>query len=126
MGKISHKFAKLMNSGKVNSAMRLLTSNMKNGILTDETLATLRQKHPQSTEPDEYVLLPDERPQQVHHVFYDQINTETIKKASFRTNGGSGPSNLDADGWKRMLLSKSFDESFDGLCQSIARVARKL
>ena len=59
-------------------------------------------------------------------MFYDQINTETIKKAALRTNGGSGPSNLDADGWRRMLLSRSFGESSNGLCQSIARVARKL
>ena len=83
-----------MNSGKVNSAMRVLTSNMKNGILPliDETLATLRQKNPQSTEPEKFVLLSDEQPQQVHHVFYDQINTETIKKSSLRTNGGYGPS----------------------------------
>ena len=28
--------------------------------------------------------------------------------------------------WRRMLLSKSFGESFDGLCQTISRVTRKL
>ena len=128
IGKISRKFAKLMTRGKVNSAMRLLTNNMKNGILplTDETLAILRQKHPKSTEPDPYVLLADERPQQIHPVFFDQINVETIRNAALRTNGGSGPSNLDSEGWRRMLLSNSFGDSSESLCQSISRVARKM
>ena len=89
-----------MTRGKVNSAMKLLTNNMKNGILplNNETLSILRQKHPQPKEPGESVLLTDERPQEIHPVmFFEQIDTETIKKAALRTNGGSGPSNLDAE-----------------------------
>ena len=31
-----------------------------------------------------------------------------IKKAALRTKGGSGPSGMDADGWRRILASNSF------------------
>jgi len=73
IGKISRKFAKLMTRGKVNSAMKLLTNNMKNGILplNNETLSILRQKHPQPKEPGESVLLTDERLQEIHPVFFE-------------------------------------------------------
>ena len=43
-----------------------------------------------------------------------------------KTRGGSGPSGLDADGWKRILLSKSFGESSSDLCQTLAKVTKKL
>jgi len=43
-----------------------------------------------------------------------------------RTKGGSGPSGLDSNGWKRMLLSSSFGERSNDVCKAIAMVARKI
>ena len=46
--KISSKFKKLMQKGDVNSALRLLTNNISNGILPlpDETWKLLQTKYP--------------------------------------------------------------------------------
>ena len=48
-----------------------------------------------------------------------------ISKAAMKIRGGSGPSGLDADGWKRTLLSKNFGESSSGCCQMLAKVTKK-
>ena len=52
IGEFSKKFALLMEKGKVNGALKLLTSNMPNGIipLDDKTLSLLKQKHSVSNE----------------------------------------------------------------------------
>ena len=41
-----------------------------------------------------------------------------MRKAAIRTKGGSGPSGLGADGWRKMLTSKVF-----GSCTSDLRKA---
>ena len=43
-----------------------------------------------------------------------------------RTRGGSGPSGLDGDGWKRILTSNSFGSDSIDLCTAIAALGRKL
>ena len=127
IGEISQKFKKCMQKGNINGALKLLTNNMANGILplNEETLNSLKQKHPKAKIASEEVLLPDE-PKYVHPVFFERITTDTITKAALKTKGGSGPSNLDADGWRRILLSNCFGDSSANLCQAIASVSRKL
>ena len=49
-----------------------------------------------------------------------------IRKIAREVNGASGPSNLDSDGWKRILTSSSFGTYSNNLCESIAALARKL
>ena len=43
----------------------------------------------------------------VHHVIFEAIDEEAVKKAVLRTKGGSGPSGMDADNWKRILTSNA-------------------
>ena len=44
-------------------------------------------------------------------VWSDQCrNDEGSSHENMKTRGGSGPSGLDVDGWKRILLSKNFGE----------------
>ena len=43
-----------------------------------------------------------------------------------KTRVGSGPSGLDADGWKRILLSNNFGKPPSDLCQTLAKVTKKL
>ena len=43
-----------------------------------------------------------------------------------RTKGGSGPSGMDADGWKKIIFSKKFKQSADDFCRALANVAIKL
>ena len=47
-------------------------------------------------------------------------------KSSHQNKGVSGPSGLDADGWKRILLSKNFGELSSDLCQTLVKVTKKL
>ena len=98
-----------MSKVNVNGALKLLTNNTSNGILpfTDAKLQLLKQKHPESREPPPEVLI--EGPiRKIHPVVYDDIDESLILKAATSTKGGSGSSDLDADGWRRILTSRVF------------------
>ena len=116
-----------MKKGNINAAINLLSENIKNGILplNHETLKQLKFKHPQPKKTDKTILLPD-IPERIHPVRFELIDADLIKKAATKTRGGSGPSGIDADGCRRILLSKYFDESFSDLCKTLANVAKKL
>ena len=43
-----------------------------------------------------------------------------MKKVAIRTNGGPGPSGLDADGWRKMLTSKVFGSCTFDLRKAVA------
>ena len=64
--------------------------------------------------------------ERIHPVKFDVIDAEMIRKTVMKTRGGSGPSGLNGDGWKRILLSKNFGESSSDLCQTLAKVTKKL
>ena len=59
----------------MNGALKLLTSNISNGILPldDKTLSLLKQKHPTSSELNEEVLLRGKKPS-VHPVVFEDID----------------------------------------------------
>ena len=67
----------------------------------------LRQKHPNPKDAHESVKLSDV-PERMLPVNFEVIDAETTRKAAMKTRGVSGPSGLDTDGWKRILLSKNF------------------
>ena len=100
IAEISKRFLKEMQKGNVNGALKILTNNMKNGVLplNDETLSLIKQKHPDATAADPTILLPDE-PVNVHPIRFDMIDAEMIRKVAVKTKGGAGPSGLDGDGW---------------------------
>ena len=107
--KICLNFKNMMSKGNVNGALKLLTENMPNEILplNDKTLHMLKQKHPEANErPQEVLLQGPARP--VHPIVYEDMDESFIFKAAMLTKGGSGPSGLDADGWIRILTSRSF------------------
>ena len=116
-----------MRKGNVNAAINLLTENMRSGILplNNEALNLLRLKHPDPKDAYESVMLSDV-PERIHLVKFEVIDAEMIRKAAMKTRGGSGPTGLDTDGWKRILLSKNFGESSSDLCQTLAKVTKKL
>ena len=109
IGELSKKFALLMEKGNVNSALKLLTSNISNGIspLDDKTLSLLKQKHPPSSELNEEVLLRGEKPS-VHSVVFEDIDESMVKEAALKTKGDSDLSGLDAAEWRKILVSKSY------------------
>ena len=118
IAQISKKCSIEMQKGNVNGALKLLTNNM-HGILplNDDTISKLRMKHPKAVNPDPVVLLPDDTPN-VHPIRFECITAEEVRKAAIRTKGGSGPSGLDAYGWRRIFTSKSFGECASDLCKA--------
>ena len=70
-----------MEKRNVNSALKLLTINSSNGILSldDKTFSLLKQKHPASSDLNEEVLLRGEK-QSVHPVVFEHIARNMKKK----------------------------------------------
>ena len=118
---VSKRFAKLLGKENINGVMKLLINNMTNGILPldEKKLNSLKQKHPQSQPAYEETLINGEPPL-IHPIIFDDINEEVVRKATIRTKGGSGPSGLDDDGWRKLLISKVFGSCTSDLCKAIA------
>ena len=75
------------NASNVKKAVvKLLTNNMKNGILpfNNETLNKLKEKHPKSNNTNNDVL-PTGVPQDVHPIMFAGIDEEMIRKAVIKT-----------------------------------------
>ena len=120
-------FAKLMLQGKVHAALRLLDDKMSGGILdlSDDTLKELQSKHSNPIDADESVLIKGDIPF-IDPVMYNDINETTIMNAALRTKGAAGPSGINADGWRRILVSKNYGKTGTELRSSLARFAKKL
>ena len=88
-----------MATDSINSALRLLTKNMENGILPENKLI---QKHPKGKTASQDILLNGPL-QNSHPVKFQSIDEEVIRKAVVRNKGGSGLLHMDADGWRRIL-----------------------
>ena len=124
---MSKRFSQEMKKGNANSAMKILTDNMKNGFLplTGHTLNELQLKHPEGKEVSQEILLTDAQ-EIIHPIKFESINVEKLQKAAFKIQGGSGPLGMDADGWKRILTSKQFGKSSIDLCKTFAEVIKKI
>ena len=123
IAEISKRLSQEMKKGNVNSAMKILTDSMKNGILplTRQTLNQLQLKQPEGKEASQEILLTD-TPETIHPIKFESTGVEKIQK----TQGDSGPSGADADGWKRILTSKQFGKSSIDLCKAFAEVIKKI
>ena len=114
----SKVFAKLVLEGQINSALRFLSETSSGGVvsLTDEVMSQLKQKHPnpQSAKLDSLLLGPidDQYPESVY-----------IQRLTARC---TGPSGVDANGFRRILACKSFKQSSTRLCEEIATMTRTL
>ena len=114
-----------MFQGKVNAALRLLDKSNSGGVLplSPETMKELILKHPPGNETHDEVLIDGEIPF-VEPVMFENINEQTIEKAALRTKGASGPFGLDADGWKKILVSKNFGKPGTDLRIAPSKFAR--
>ena len=61
-------------------------------------------KHPKASEASNGILV-EEEVQNVHPVIYGSIDSQIVRDAIKKTRGSAGPSGLDADGWRRILMS---------------------
>ena len=74
---------------------------------------------------NEEVLLRREKPS-VHSVVFEDIGDSMVKEAALNTKGGSGPSGLDAEGWRKILVSKSYRKINADLKRAFANVIEKI
>ena len=127
INEISKKSTRKMRNGNVHNTMKLLTYNMKNGVLplNKKTLEQLKQKHVQRRAANPEIMLPD-KPEEIHPIEFDSIDAENVRKAALKTRVTAGPSGLDADGWKRIFALNQFGDSTDDLCKTFPEVIKKL
>ncbi|XP_074605797.1 uncharacterized protein LOC141858854 [Acropora palmata] len=89
-------------------------------------MAQLKEKHPnpQPTKLGSLLFGPidDELPE----TLYSEINGEMVRQAALRTKGAGGPSGIDANGFRRIMASKSFKQSSSRLCETIATMTKIL
>ena len=93
--------------------------------LTATTVKLLKQKHPKSARTVEEFLLTGQ-PESIHQIKFENINVDAVRKTALKPKGGSGPSRMDADGSKRIVVSKQFAEGSADLCAIIANMIKKL
>ena len=91
--------------------------------LSPEVISELRNKHPAGEDVNMDAVL-EGVPPRVHHVIFDDLGADTVKKAFLRTNGSAGPSGADAAHWKR--CAASFAGASSELMQAKAEKARLL
>ena len=127
----AQQFNKLMNTGKISSAIAKLTDTSKGVLSLDEIVKgktveqTLVEKHPPSEPINENYITPvSNKTIPFLPSIFDQINDQHIKKAAMRTHGSHGPSGLDANEWRRILTH--FGQQSVEISKSIAKIAKKL
>ena len=49
-----------------------------------------------------------------------------VKEAALKTKGGSGPSRLDTDGWRKILVSMSYGRINADLRRAFVNVIKKI
>ena len=120
-------FANLVMRGEIHSAIRYLCEDNGGGILplNDDVMSQLKEKHPDAQEAHLGSLLfgPIE---DIPDVIFQEIDGEMVRETALKTKGSGGPSGVDANGFKRLLASKSFKRSGTNLCNAIATMTRKL
>ena len=137
-GRVMQIFSRLVFAGKIHAALRYLSDNQGNGILSLDEVSgpddqkvrdLLREKHPPPGEVYREAVLTAENehfqhPPPVHDVLFESITGDTIRAAALRTQGSAGPSGVDSAGWRRMLTS--FHRASSDLCVAVAAMARRL
>lgn len=113
--------------GQINSALRYLTDDGCGGVLSlnDDVMMQLHEKHPKA-QPGKLGSLLFGPVEEVHESGDNEITGEISREAALRTKGAGGPSNVDANGFQRILASKSFKRSASNLCDALVTLTRRL
>ena len=92
--------------------------------VTDDVITALKQKHPQPALIQQNVLVngPHEF---VPPNYFASIDESSIQKAAKLTKGAAGPSQFDADQFRRISCSKKFKNEGKALREQIAILAKK-
>ena len=93
--------------------------------LSDDVMAQLREEHPSAQEVRLGSLLFGPV-QDVPDSIYQQKNGEMVWNAAVQTKCSGSPSRVDANGFRRILASKSYKKSVTDVCAAIAAMTRRL
>ena len=128
----AQQFNKLMSTGKISSAIAKLTETSKGVFSLDEIVKgktveqTLIENQPPSKPIDENYITPvSNETIPFHPSIFDQTNGQHIKKAAMRTHGSHGPFGLEANEWRRRILTHFGQQSVE-ISKTIAKIAKKL
>ena len=89
--------------------------------LNKDTLSKRIQKHWKGKTDSQDIWLNGPL-QNIDPVKFQSIDEKIIRKAVIKTKGGSGPSGMDADGWRRILASNNSGTSSSDLRKAFANV----
>ena len=123
---LSKGFTRLMLSGNVRQAVKLLDANDPvNGVheVTEDVRKTLLEKHPKGKDAQEGVLDDREIPR-IEKVIFEEIDEVLVQRAAKALSGYGGPNRIDSEIWKQLLCSRAFGKLSDGLANAIAAMAR--
>ena len=116
-----------MRAGEVNAALRIITEENSNGPLpiNESVFEILEKKHPSAKTADISTLLKGPHaPKDLHR--FDQIDNAMIWRKAVRTQGGAGPSGLNARLMKSLLSKKRYGNPAVDLQKAIAHLAKKM
>ena len=113
--------------GKINEALKMMRKDCENGVLQidEKVLKDLKLKHlaPAEVKKDSLLHGPMIK---IPSCYFDEIDEMMIGKAASLIKGFGGPSRVDADHFRHMLLSKKFKTEGKNLREQIALLSRNL
>ena len=101
MNLVSRKLCKYITTGNTNSAIELFSNNMERGVLSsnEETMDLLKVKHPVGKAASEDTKLPGPS-STFENIIFDVIGNSMVLETTKVTQGDSGPTAIDTDGWR--------------------------
>ena len=114
-----------MSKRNESSAIKLVSNNMKGGVLPLNKETTDLIKHPAGKAASEDTKLHGLLPT-IENIIFDIINDSMVLEAAKITKGGSGPSRMDAAGWRQILVSRDYGDANNNLRKAIALLTKKI
>ena len=126
----ARRFAELMMKGRLREATRLLSGengrvlHLDSEVDDDVTVRDiLRGKHPDA-QLLKYSAVAPPSVDTFHPVIFEEITGTSILNAALHTDGGAGPSGVDAYAWRRLF--GTFQKASADLCKALAKITRRL
>ena len=101
MNLVSRKLCKYISTGNTNSAIELFSNNMERSVLSSnkETMDLLKVKHPVGKAASEDTKLHGPS-STFENIIFDVIGNSMVLETTKVTQGDSGPTAIDTDGWR--------------------------
>ena len=116
-----------MSIGHVNSSIKLLSNNMEGSELplNKETIDLLKVKVPVGKATSEDTKLHGLSPT-VRNIIFDVISNSIILKTVEIIQGDPRPSGMDADGWRRIVVSRDSGDPVKNIHKAVASLIKKI